>query len=107
MTGTGEEYPFISGKVHCNAIGTYMKEQMEKVYPNLTIEADSVIQQFVVKFVNWDREVLDTQYVLRGSDAVDPTTRPNNPIPTPTRPSTASTNYTFDGWEGDYKSIGA
>lgn len=105
MTGTGEDYPFISGKVHCNAIGTYMKEQMEKVYPNLTIEADSVIQQFVVKFVNWDRKVLDTQYVLRGSDAVDPTTRQNNPIPTPTRPSTDSTNYTFDGWEGDYTKV--
>lgn len=94
-------YPFISGTIHCDTIGSYLKSELEKVYPNLVIDATSVVQQYVVTFVNYDGSTLDKQYVIRGGRAEDPTTREDNPIATPTRPSTVSTNYTFDGWDTD------
>ncbi len=94
-------YPFISGTIHCDTIGSYLKSEIEKAYPNLTLDAENVVQQYVVTFINYDGAILDKQYVIRGGKAEDPITREDNPIDTPTRPSTVSTNYTFDGWDTD------
>lgn len=98
-------YPFISGTIHCGTIGSYLKGQVEKAYPNLTVDAENVIQQYVVTFINYDNTVLDRQFILRGADAVDPITRTENPIATPTRPMTAEKIYTFDAWDGDFTRV--
>lgn len=97
-------YPYISGTIHCATIGTNIKNQLAVAYPNLVIDAGTVITQYVVSFYNYDDTLLDRQYILQGGTAVDPTTRLVNPISTPTKPSTVSTNYTFDGWDTDVAS---
>ena len=65
----------------------------------LTINQSTLVQQYSVTFVNDDGTVLDVQYVDKGTKAVDPITRLNNPIDIPTKESSVSTDYTFDGWD--------
>ena len=98
-------YPYISGTVHCESIGSYLINELRAIYPYLTIDAGTVIEQFVVRFRNYDGTVLDTQYVLRGDPAEDPVTRENNPIATPTRESTVSTSFTYAGWDSAFNRI--
>ena len=45
--------------------------------------------------------MLDVQYVDKGERAVDPLTREENPIPTPTKESTVSTDFTFKAWDSE------
>lgn len=73
--------------------------EFNELWPYLTIEADATTKQVVVTFVNDDGTVLDTQYVDVGSAPVDPINRADNPIATPTKASTISTNYTYAGWD--------
>lgn len=100
-------FPYISGTVHCSMAGSYLIEQLNKVYPDLVVEADNIVQQYLVEFKNWDNTVLDSQMVYRGSAAEDPLTREIGAIETPTRPSSASTVYTFSGWDTKFTSITA
>ncbi len=98
-------YPQITGVVHCEAIGSKVLEQLNAAYPNLTIDYTNLVEQFDVKFANWDGEVLDIQYIPLGGAAVDPITRAENPIETPTRPMTDSTIFTYDGWDSNFDMI--
>ena len=74
-------------------------DEFNELWPYLTIEADAMTQQFTVTFVNDDGTVLDTQYVDAGLLPIDPVTREVDPIPAPTKASTISTNYTYNGWD--------
>lgn len=96
-------YPYISGTIHCASIGSYLVNQLNAIYPYLTIDAGTVIEQFVVTFCNYDGTVLNKQFILRGEAAVDPVT--TGLIDTPTRESTVSTTYTYDGWDGSFNRI--
>ena len=60
------------------------------IWTNLTITYDSMIAQFKVSFLNDDsnKTVLDIQYVDKGSCAVDPITRQDDPIAIPIKQST-------------------
>lgn len=98
-------YPQITGVVHCTAIGSKTLEMLNAAYPNLTIDYSNIVEQYEVKFVNYDNTVLDIQYVALGGAAVDPVTRENNPIATPTRPMTVSTIYTYKGWDSKFNMI--
>ena len=98
-------YPQITGTVHCGTIGSHLLGEIQSIYPNLTIDYDNLVTQYEVKFVNYDNTVLDTQYVVLGGAAVDPVTREINPIPTPTRPMTASTIYVYKGWDSRFNMI--
>ena len=73
--------------------------EFNELWPYLTIDADAVTEQVTVTFVNDDGTVLDVQYVDVGSAPVDPTKRVDNPIATPIKASTISTNYTYAGWD--------
>ena len=80
-------------------------DEFNELWPYLTIEADAITQQFMVTFVNDDGTVLDVQYVDAGSLPVDPINRLDNPIATPTKESTISTNYEYDGWDTKFVSV--
>ena len=77
-------------------------DEFNELWPYLTIEADAVTPQFVVTFINDDGTVLDVQYVDAELLPVDPITRAENPIDTPTKASTVSTNYTYSGWNTEF-----
>lgn len=59
---------------------------------------------WAVRFYNESVEV-DMQKIKEGSSAVNPITRSENPIETPTKESTAQYDYTFSKWDGDYSNI--
>lgn len=104
MTGLDEngynsDHSVIEGIVHLPLIREKQLENFKAQWPDLTIEYNTLIEQYTWTFVNKDGSVLDIQYVDKGSKAVDPTTRTDNPISIPTYESTISTDFTFKGWD--------
>ena len=94
------------GKVHIS--GTVKSQELinyNLAWPDLVVSYDTLLPQNPVTFLNWDGTVLDVQYVVVGEGAVDPITREENPIETPTRPTTASTIYTYTGWDTDFSRV--
>lgn len=59
---------------------------------------------WAVRFYN-ESIVVDLQWIKDGSSAVNPITREENPIETPTKESTAQYDFTFTNWDGDYTNI--
>lgn len=82
-------------------------DEFNELWPYLTIEADAVTPQFTVTFVNDDGTVLDVQYVDAETLPKDPVTRESNPIAIPTKQSTISTNYTYNGWDTEFTPVWA
>ena len=97
--GYNTERSVLAGKVHVPVVRQQSLYDYQKAWPDLEVTFDTMIEQFVVKFVNDDGTLLDTQYVDKGGDAVDPITRADNPIPIPTKESTVSTDFTFSKWD--------
>lgn len=97
-SGSNLDKAVVTGAVHIGSIGQSDIDTIQAYFPNLTLTYDTLIEQFTVTFKNADGTVLETQYVNKGSSAVDPVTRANNPIPTPTKPSDAQYTYTYSGW---------
>lgn len=95
LTGT-----FFAAVMKQKALETY-----ESTWKNLEIKYNTLVEQFAVTFVNDDGTILDVQYVDKGGNAVDPITRELDPISTPTKKSSVSTDYTFAGWDGAFTSI--
>lgn len=89
----------ISGAAHVPVMREKLLAQYNEAWPDLDIAYDTLMQQFTVTFKNDNGDILDIQYVDKGSKAVDPITRTDNPIATPTKESTVSTDYTFAGWD--------
>ena len=89
----------ISGRFHAAIIKQKQLENYITAWSDLEISYNTLIVQYSVTFMNDDGSVLDVQYVDKGTKAVDPITREDNPIPTPTKESTVSTDYTFAGWD--------
>lgn len=89
----------LAGTVHVPIVKQQQLYDYQEAWPDLEIVFNTMVEQFIVKFVNYDDSVLDTQYVDKGGNAVDPTTRADNPIDTPTKPSSVSTDFTFKGWD--------
>lgn len=89
----------LAGKFHSAIVKQKELELYHNTWKDLDITFNTMVEQFKVDFVNWDGTVLDTQFVDKGADAVDPITREENPIPIPTKPSTVSTDYTFSKWD--------
>lgn len=91
----------LTGKVYVPTIKQKLLTDCQKAWPNLEITYDDggLILQYPVTFVNHDGTILETQYVDEGGYAVDPVTREEKPIATPTKESTISTDYTFASWD--------
>ena len=71
----------------------------------MKVSYNTLIEQFAWTFVNKDGTILDVQYIDKGGKAVDPITRAENPIPTPTAESTVSTDFTFKGWDTEFTTV--
>ena len=98
-TGGNADRSILSGTVFVPMIKEQQLHNYSEAWPDLTINYNTMVNQFAVTFMNPDGAVLDVQYVDKGSKPVDPILRADNPIPTPTMESTVSTNYTYAGWD--------
>lgn len=94
--------PIVTGQFYARGASTkQLKEYQERyatIFPELEVTAKAPVF-YTGKFINWDGTVLDTQSVEFGEALIDPLTRAENPIETPTRPDDeVATNYKFKGW---------
>ena len=89
----------LTGNAHVAVIEEQQVNNYKTAWSDLNITYNTMVLQHPVTFVNHDGTVLEVQYVNEGEYAVDPITRENNPMVTPTKESTVSTNYTYVGWD--------
>lgn len=94
----------LTGMVYVPVIRQQQLNDYRNAWTDLEFNFDTLIEQYAVTFRNYDGTVLEVQYVDKGSDAVDPTTRTENRI-TPTKPSSVSHDFTFVGWDSSLTSI--
>ena len=94
----------LTGRVHVSVIKQQKLYDYRTAWPDLEITSDSMIEQFPVIFKNSDGTILEIQYVDKGGNAIDPTTREENPL-TPTMESSISHDFTFNGWDSSLNSI--
>ena len=97
-SGYNADQSVLTGQVHVPVIRQQQLLEYQTAWADLEIVADTIIEQFAVIFVNADGTVLEVQYVDKGEDAIDPTTREDNPL-SPTIASTISHDFTFAGWD--------
>lgn len=95
----------LTGIASVAVIGQYDLYKYQEAWSDLTIEATTVKPQFKVTFVNDDGTILDTQYIEQFESAINPITREENQIPTPTKDSTIQYSYTFAGWDSALTNI--
>lgn len=89
----------LAGAFYCAVVKQKQLENYNTAWPALEISYNTLVPQYIVTFMNQDGKILDVQYVDKGTKPIDPITRQDNPIVTPTLESTISTNYTFAGWD--------
>ena len=104
-TGANSDRSILAGKIHVPVIRQQKLYDYQKAWPDLEITFNTMIEQYTVTFVNYNGTVLEVQYVDKGADAVDPVTRTDNPIATPSKESTVSTDFTFAGWDSSLASV--
>lgn len=93
----------LTGKVHVAMIREQQLYDYRNVWPDLEITFNTMIDQFPVTFINDDGTILEVQYVDKGEDATDPVS--TGRIPTPTKESSISTDYTYAGWDTSLEAI--
>jgi hypothetical protein len=100
-SGYETDVSVLSGDAHVIILKEQQSHNYKEAWSDLEITYNTMIMQHPVTFVNEDGTVLEVQYVNEGECAVDPVTRVDNPLSTPTKESTVSTDYTFAGWDRD------
>lgn len=95
----------LTGIASVSVIGQYDLYKYQEAWSDLTITPTTIKPQFKVTFVNDNGVILDTQYIEQFESAIDPITREENPISTPTKDSTIQYNYTFAGWDNALTNI--
>lgn len=103
--GYNVQQSVLAGSVHVPVMREQLLADYSTAWSDLEIIYDTLINQFAVTFVNDDGTVLDVQYVDKGEKPVDPVTRSENPISTPLKESTVSTDFTFTGWDTAFVNI--
>lgn len=98
-TGGEVSTSVLIGDVHVPVIRQQKLYDYQSAWSDLEITFDTMIEQYPVTFKNYDGSILEVQYVDKGEDAVDPITRTENPMGIPTKPSTVSHDFTFNGWD--------
>ena len=102
--GYNADQSVLTGKVHIPVIRQQQLYEYQNAWSDLEIVADTIIEQFAVTFMNADGTVLEVQYVDKGEDAIDPTTREDNPL-SPSIASTVSHDFTFAGWDSELTDV--
>ncbi len=88
----------LTGQVYVPVLRQSKEAHYKKIWgDDLTITCGSYIQQYEVRFENYDGTLLYSCYVDRGDNAPDPVA--TELIEMPTRPSSVSTVYTYSGWD--------
>ena len=105
--GYNADQSVLAGTATIPVIGQYELYTYQEAWSDLTIVPTTIKPQFKVTFANHDGTVLDTQYINQFEDAVDPITRDENPIATPTKESSVQYDYTFSGWSGSLTNVTA
>ena len=102
-SGYNAEQSVLTGVVHVPTIREQQLYDYRDAWPDLEITFNTMIEQYAVTFVNDDGSVLEVQYVNKGENATDPVVEGR--IPTPTKESTVSTDYTYVGWDSSLDAI--
>ena len=97
--------PVVTGRCYIAAVGDDRLPLLQAAFPDLVINYGQIATTHTVTFKNWDDTVLDVQYVIEGESAIDPVTRQNNPIATPTKAPTAQYTFTYLGWDSSLNNI--
>ena len=103
--GYNTEQSVVEGSVFVPIIREKQLADYTKQWPDLKVTYSTLVEQFKWTFINKDGTILDVQYIDKGGKAVDPVTRKENPIPTPTLKSTVSTSFTFSGWDTEFITV--
>lgn len=103
-SGYNTDQSVLSGRVYVPVIKQQQLYEYQKAWPDLEISAGTIKKQYAVTFKNADGKTLEVQYVVMGEDAIDPTTREENPI-MPTLESTVSHDFTFVGWDSSLTNV--
>lgn len=93
----GKIYVPVMRQSKLNSYKAAWGDDLEITYTNLQ-------RQYLVTFKNDDGEVLYSEYVDAGASIKDPVL--TGVIPTPTKASTASTDFTYDCWDGTWNEDG-
>ena len=105
-SGYDSDVAVITGNVHISALSQTKLTKLQTIFPELEIVYDELTAEWKLRFWNEDKtEVLDEQLIEHGYGGVNPITRVKNPIPEPTKASTAYLVYKFAGWSGSYSTI--
>lgn len=105
-SGYETDQSILTGTVTVPTIGQYELYKYEEAWSDLTIiPKDGIIPQYKVIFRNYDGAELDIQYIDQYGSAVDPITREENPIVTPTKESTIQYSYAYSDWDTDFSNI--
>lgn len=102
--GYNAERSVVGGRVHVPVIREQQLYEFTSAWPDLEIVFDSMIEQYSVTFINDDNSILEVQFIDKGGDAIDPTTRAENPM-IPTKESSVSHDFTFSGWDSSITAI--
>lgn len=102
--GYNTEQSVLTGTVHVPIIRQQKLREYKAAWPDLEIVPGTIIEQFAVTFKNADDKVLEVQYVDKGGNAIDPTTRAENPM-NPTLESTVSHDFTFVRWDSSLDAV--
>ena len=94
----------LTGAVHVPVIKERQLYSYIDAWSDLEVKFDTMIEQYPVTFVNDDGSILEIQYVDKGADAIDPTTRAENPL-IPTKESSVSHDFTFAKWDSDLTKV--
>lgn len=95
----------LTGNFYATILKQKMFEIYQKTWKDLTMNCGTMVEQFEVQFINANGELLETQYVDKGETPVDPITRKENPLPTPTLESTVSTDFTYKSWDKSFTPV--
>lgn len=97
------EQSVLTGAIYVPVMRQSKLTAYRAAWSDLSLSYDTLVQQYLVTYKNYDGTVLYTVYVDRNETAPDPVAL--GLIPTPTKASSPSTHYTYNGWDGSLTNI--
>lgn len=103
-SGYNTDVSVLTGNFYSPVIKQQALRNYNDAWNDLVITYDTLVQQFAATFKNDDGSIIEVQYVDKGGNAVDPTTRETNPI-IPTKESTIKEDFEFLSWDSPLTEI--